>query len=90
MEEANGLSRSDLAILSALVANNGRIMSRAALLQQAGLQSFTERRCDASLVTLRKALGPKSIITVRQRGWMLRENALVTAMSLLAVVADKL
>jgi DNA-binding response OmpR family regulator len=90
MEQNSDLTRSDIAILGALVSNKGRIMSRSSLLKQAGLQSFTERRCDASLVTLRRALGPDSIVTVRQRGWMLSENALMTAMTLLASIADKL
>jgi DNA-binding response OmpR family regulator len=90
MVQFDGLTRSDVAILEVLVTNMGRILSRTSLLQSAGLETMSERRCDASLVTLRRVLGPESIITVRRRGWMLSENALVTAMTLLAAVADKL
>ncbi len=90
MEQFDGLTRSDVAILEVLVTNMGRILSRTSLLQSAGMETMSERRCDASLVTLRRVLGPESIITVRRRGWMLSENALVTAMTLLAAVADKL
>lgn len=90
MEHLSGLTRSDIAVLNALVENKGRVLDRSSILKSAGLQSSTSRRCDASLVSLRKALGPESIVTVRQRGWMLSENAIVTAMTLLAAVADKL
>lgn len=90
MEHSSGLTGSDIAILNALVVNKGRILDRSSILKSAGLQSSTSRKCDASLVSLRKALGPDSIVTVRRRGWMLSENAIVTAMTLLSAVADKL
>ena len=90
MEQSDALTRSDIAILEVLVANPGRILSRASLLRSAGLETLSERRCDASLVILRRVLGAESIITVRRRGWMLSENALVAAIALLTAVADKL
>ena len=50
--------------------------------QVAGLEG-SERRCEATLVMLRKALGHTSIVTIRRRGWMLVNDALPLALTLL-------
>ncbi len=88
MDQTTGLSRADFAILKALVTNSGRILSRKQILQFAGLVGVAERRCDASLVTLRRELGVSSVITVRGRGWMLHPDAMSIAQGLLAAVAQ--
>ena len=58
-------------MLRVLVDAAGRVTSRMELARRAGLIEQSERRCDAILVVLRRALGADSIRTVRSRGWML-------------------
>jgi DNA-binding response OmpR family regulator len=77
------LSETDLSILRVLSASKGRIVSRESILRLAGLHNVSARRADASLVVLRKVLGPESVITVRRRGWMLSEEAHNAAAELL-------
>jgi DNA-binding response OmpR family regulator len=72
------------AVLSVLLANIGRVVSRRELSRQAGLADLSERRCDSVLVGLRRRLGPDAIRTVRSRGWMLNEQMDATARKLLS------
>jgi DNA-binding response OmpR family regulator len=69
-------------VLGVLVANRGRVISRRELARRAGLAGLSERRCDSVLVSIRKLLGPSSVITVRSRGWMLSADALDAAAAL--------
>jgi hypothetical protein len=50
----------------------------------AGIAELNDRRCYSLLVSIRKALGPSSIRTVRGRGWMLNDNNLEQANQLIA------
>jgi hypothetical protein len=54
------------------------------LARRAGLADLSERRCDSLLVAIRRALGPKSVRTVRSRGWMLSDEGVDAASLLLA------
>ncbi|MCU1502347.1 MAG: hypothetical protein JWM12_1701 [Ilumatobacteraceae bacterium] len=58
-------------MLSVLVANQHRVISRGELSKLAGLEGLSERRCDSVLVQIRRHLGPGSVTTVRGRGWRL-------------------
>ncbi|CAB4583653.1 MAG: winged helix-turn-helix domain-containing protein [Actinomycetes bacterium] len=71
------------AVLSALLANKQRVLSRRELARHAGLAELSERRCDSVLVGLRKRLGADAIVTVRSRGWMLSASAEAAALALL-------
>jgi DNA-binding response OmpR family regulator len=71
------------AVLSVLVANRARVTGRRELARQAGLADLNERRCDSILVGLRRLLGPRAIITVRSRGWMLDPAVVPRAIELL-------
>jgi DNA-binding response OmpR family regulator len=71
------------AVLSVLLANRGRVVSRRELSRQAGLGELSDRRCDSVLVTLRRRLGADALITVRSRGWMLSPDAEAAASALL-------
>jgi DNA-binding winged helix-turn-helix (wHTH) protein len=75
----SALSEIDLRVLGALVENAGRVVSRQTLNRVAGLGSTSKRRVDVSLVTIRRALGPNSLHTVRQRGWLLTPEGLTAA-----------
>ncbi len=76
------LSETDLAVLRVLVDRSGKITSRDDLNKLAGL-SGSQRRCEAVLVNLRKALGDGAIVTIRRRGWMLDNSVAAMAMALI-------
>jgi DNA-binding response OmpR family regulator len=65
------LTPQERAVYHVLAARRGRVVSRAELARDAGLGELSERRCDALLVGVRRALGADSVRTVRRRGWML-------------------
>lgn len=65
------LSPSEVAVLAALVAAEGRVVSRTELTRRAGLAGRSPRRCDSVIVRLRQVLGPAAVHTVRSRGWRL-------------------
>ena len=65
------LTPQERAVYRALAAQPGRVVSRAELARVAGLTQLSERRCDALLVGVRRALGSDAVRTVRRRGWML-------------------
>ena len=69
-------------MLGVLLANRGRVISRRELARRAGLADLSERRCDSLLVAIRRALGPKAVVTVRSRGWMLSDEAIGAAFEL--------
>ena len=69
-------------MLSVLLVNRGRVISRRELARRAGLANLSERRCDSLLVAIRRALGPESVVTVRSRGWMLHDEAIDAAFAL--------
>ena len=83
------LSPVDRRILDALLQQEGRITSRDTLMRLAAVESLTNRRVDVCIVTLRRILGPNSITTVRQRGWMLTETGVSAAQNLLAGQVDR-
>lgn len=78
----NGLSEIDLAVLRVLIARSGKITSRDDLNKLAGLNG-SQRRCEAVLVNLRKALGDGAIVTIRRRGWMLDSSVASLAAALM-------
>jgi DNA-binding response OmpR family regulator len=63
------LSDAERAVLGALVAVGGRVISRAELAERSGLSDLSERRVDSILVGLRRQIGTDAIVTVRARGW---------------------
>jgi DNA-binding response OmpR family regulator len=69
----HGLTATETAVLDVLRRSAGRVVGRATINREAGLDHCTERRCDSAIVSLRRVLGPDSIVTVRRRGWMLTE-----------------
>lgn len=81
---ATPLPPQELAVLRALITCSGRVVSRRELSRLAGIAGLNDRRCDSLLVSIRKALGPESIRTVRGRGWMLNVNNLEQANQLIA------
>ena len=81
---ATPLPPQESAVLRALIICSGRVVSRRELSRLAGIAELNERRCDSLLVSIRKALGPESIRTVRGRGWMINHAAIDQATSLLA------
>jgi DNA-binding response OmpR family regulator len=78
------LGEQEQTVLNVLLVNRGRVISRRELARRAGLADLSERRCDSLLVAIRRALGPKSVLTVRSRGWMLSDEAVDAASVLLA------
>lgn len=78
----SGLSQTDIAVLRVLIARSGRITNRDDLNKLAGL-SGSQRRCEAVLVNLRKALGDRAIVTIRRRGWMLDNSRVAAAVALI-------
>ena len=81
------LGEQEQSVLSVLLANRGRVISRRELARRAGLASLSERRCDSLLVAIRRALGPQSVVTVRSRGWMLSDEAIDAASALAGATA---
>ena len=78
----SALTEADLAVLRVLVHRAGRITNRDDLNKLAGL-SGSQRRCEAVLVNLRKALGVGAIVTIRRRGWMLDNSVVAAAIALI-------
>jgi DNA-binding winged helix-turn-helix (wHTH) protein len=78
------LTAQEKAVLLALVESRDRVIGRRELARRAGLTEVSERRCDSLLVSVRRALGPESVRTVRGRGWMIASTHLDIAKSLLA------
>jgi DNA-binding winged helix-turn-helix (wHTH) protein len=76
------LGGQEQSVLTVLLANRGRVIGRGELARRAGLAALSARRCDSLLVAIRRALGPKSVVTVRSRGWMLSDEAVATASAL--------
>jgi len=76
------LGEQEQSVLSVLLVNRGRVISRRELARRAGLAELSERRCDSLLVAIRRALGPESVVTVRSRGWMLSNEAINAASAL--------
>jgi DNA-binding response OmpR family regulator len=76
------LGEQEQSVLHVLIANRGRVISRRELARRAGLADRSERRCDSLLVSIRRALGPSAVVTVRSRGWMLRDDAVEAAVAL--------
>ena len=81
---ATPLPPQESAVLRALITCSGRVVCRRELSRLAGIADLNDRRCDSLLVSIRKALGPESIRTVRGRGWMISHSAIDQATSLLA------
>jgi DNA-binding winged helix-turn-helix (wHTH) protein len=76
------LGEQEQSVLNVLLDNRGRVISRRELARRAGLANLSERRCDSLLVSIRRALGPNSVVTVRSRGWMLSDAAIDVAFAL--------
>lgn len=76
------LGPAEAAVLRVLVERAGRVTGRHDLNRLAGLEG-SERRCDAALVMVRRALGEGVVVTVRRRGWMLRKESAGAARALL-------
>jgi DNA-binding response OmpR family regulator len=83
------LAPQERAVLAVLFDNRNRVVGRRELARHAGLADRNERRCDSLLVGVRRALGQDAIVTVRARGWMLREDAAAHAAQLLRVGPDR-
>lgn len=81
-EAPSDLTPNDLAVLRVLVERAGKVTGRHDLNRLAGLTG-SERRCEAVLVLLRRALGDGAITTIRRRGWMLALDATPAARALL-------
>jgi DNA-binding response OmpR family regulator len=73
------LSPTEMKVLRVLWESQGKVLSRETLMRKAGLDLSSARRVDSSMVVLRRVLGPDSLRTVRQRGWMLTEEGCLAA-----------
>jgi DNA-binding winged helix-turn-helix (wHTH) protein len=73
------LSPTEMKVLRVLWESHGKVLSRETLMRKAGLDVTSARRVDSSMVVLRRVLGPESLRTVRQRGWMLTEEGYLAA-----------
>jgi DNA-binding response OmpR family regulator len=73
------LSPTEMKVLRVLWESQGKMLSRETLMRKAGLDLSSARRVDSSMVVLRRVLGPDSLRTVRQRGWMLTEEGCLAA-----------
>ena len=65
------LSTAEIAIVHVLLSQHDKVVGRESLSRMAGLEADSARRVDSCLVSIRKALGHDSIVTIRRRGWML-------------------
>lgn len=65
------LAPTEAAVLQTLLAAEGRVVSRETIVRDAGLGHLSPRRTDAVIASLRRRMGAETLITVRQRGWML-------------------
>jgi DNA-binding response OmpR family regulator len=65
------LTPQERAVYEVLVANAGRVLSRAELARRAGIADLSARRCDSLIVGIRRSVGTDRVLTVRRRGWML-------------------
>jgi DNA-binding winged helix-turn-helix (wHTH) protein len=77
------LGEQEQSVLTVLIESRDRVISRRELARRAGLADRSERRCDSLLVSIRRALGPRAVITVRSRGWRLHPDALDAAQALI-------
>ncbi len=66
-----GLNAQEHAVLDAILASRGRVITRTELARAANLHPLQSRRVDVLLVNVRRALHPEELINVRSRGWML-------------------
>jgi DNA-binding winged helix-turn-helix (wHTH) protein len=73
------LSPTEMKVLRVLWESQGKVLGRETLMRKAGLDVSSARRVDSSMVVLRRVLGPDSLRTVRQRGWMLTEEGYLAA-----------
>jgi DNA-binding response OmpR family regulator len=80
---SSSLAPLDIKVLQVLVESSGRVVGRDYIARQTGLESNVARRVDASLVAVRRTLGPDSLLTVRSRGWMLSPEGEASARALL-------
>jgi DNA-binding winged helix-turn-helix (wHTH) protein len=78
------LSPTEMKVLRVLWESQGKVLSRETLMRKAGLDVSSARRVDSSMVVLRRVLGPDSVRTVRQRGWILTEEGQLAAAQFLA------
>ena len=69
------LTPQERAVLDALAARSGRVVSRSELARAVGVADLSERRCDSLVVAVRRAVGADRVLTVRRRGWMLVDAA---------------
>jgi len=67
------LTPQERAVYQVLVEHTGRVLSRYEIARGAGLGELSHRRCDSLLVGVRRAVGADRMVTVRRRGWMLRD-----------------
>lgn len=73
------LSPTEEAVLRTLLSAEGRVMSRTTIARDSGLGHLSARRTDSVIATLRVRLGEDSVVTIRQRGWMLTAVGTVRA-----------
>jgi DNA-binding winged helix-turn-helix (wHTH) protein len=78
------LSPTEMKVLRVLWESQGKVLGRETLMRKAGLDVSSARRVDSSMVVLRRVLGPDSVRTVRQRGWILTEEGQLAAAQFLA------
>jgi DNA-binding winged helix-turn-helix (wHTH) protein len=80
------LGHRERAVLCALVEQRGRVVDRDELRRRAGLEHLSDRRCDAVLVGIRRALGPEAVVTVRRRGWRLHPDVMAVALTIVSAL----